>query len=724
MRKSTRTRLAGAGLTAGAVAAAVLVAPTAAYAAGTPTPPIVAAGGSVQIVDPLANMPTTVVAEVQTAACNNRYTTPGATATTSPFAVSSPTRTSATTMSITVPAGATAGTNGAVKLYYVCVYDTTNTSTSVLQTSAAIGVGTLPTVSPAIGPAGGGNTLNITTSTNVFSGVTTVGGVFATGVCPATLGTPAANLTTTVTRTSDTAVSLTVPAGVTSTTAAPTPYNVCLYSGNTSAGTILSFVPYSATQIVLSQTSGPSAGGNGLNITSPTSVFAGVVTLNASFTSNATCGSTYDGTPNSTTNIPVAASNIRRLANNRIAITVPALSVANYQLCLYNGTALLATAPYAGTTVQDATAVTPKAGPALGGNVITISGTSFPTAAGSITATLGGTPLTGITPLTATAFTAIAPAHSPMPNAALVINTASGQSVLSNAYSFLNAIEVAPNTAPNTAATVDVIVKGIGFQSATWNSGDLTGAHVYLVDGVYNSSDAGSSARANPPVAECTNVLAFSDTELVCSLQLNRRLNAAGTAFFAAPAPRTASVVTVNGNRVITGTFTAQDVGLTISDNTSIPASTTITQVLSTTQAIISNNAVASGTDASTTIGMPLLRTNVAVGVTQGDDDITAASSTFTNADIGRRIIGAEIPNNTVIVSIANGGAGARLSNSVSATTNASATVDLFAASLPVAEGAYTLTYVTNGSLNAATTDDSYSQSVVSSGSTFTVAPF
>ena len=37
--------------------------------------------------------------------------------------------------------------------------------------------------------------------------------------------------------------------------------------------------------------------------------------------------------------------------------------------------------------------------------------------------------------------------------------------------------------------------------------------------------------------------------------------------------------------------------------------------------------------------------------------------------------------------------------------------------------GAYTLTVVNNGAVNAATTDPNYEQSAITSGATFTVAP-
>jgi hypothetical protein len=50
-------------------------------------------------------------------------------------------------------------------------------------------------------------------------------------------------------------------------------------------------------------------------------------------------------------------------------------------------------------------------------------------------------------------------------------------------------------------------------------------------------------------------------------------------------------------------------------------------------------------------------------------------------------------------------------------------TATLYAAA-PVLNGAYNLTYVSNGDLDAPTTDVDFNQSVVSSGSTFTVAPF
>lgn len=76
---SARTRLIRAGLTAGAVVAALLVAPQSAYAATTVGPPIVPPGGSATINDPNISFNTTSASVLlSVSACPAKYASAGA----------------------------------------------------------------------------------------------------------------------------------------------------------------------------------------------------------------------------------------------------------------------------------------------------------------------------------------------------------------------------------------------------------------------------------------------------------------------------------------------------------------------------------------------------------------------------------------------------------------------------------------------------------------------
>jgi hypothetical protein len=512
---------------------------------------------------------------------------------------------------------------------------------------------------------------------------------------------------------------------------------------------LISWVPYNVSLLTLSQTTGSFVGGNGLNVTSPLDFLAGIDSPGVVF-KNGTCPTTYTETGDAATK-PVPTANVRKLSNGRLAMTVPnffANSTAfldastghpsgtgTWRVCLYNGQDIGSSTPlystsYSITTVPSATRVTPNAGPALGGRKITVTGVALPTAANSnLTATLGGTPLTDIEVINATAFTATTPMHAPANNVALVLSTPAGSSTLSNAYSYTSSLIATPNTAPNTRA-VDVIVNGVGFQSPAWNSG-RGGAHIYLVKGRYAPSDAGGSKPANPGVAECSNVLPLSDTELVCTLALNRRLNVNGTT--SSTTPRTVTMATTLGTRVVTvssGTVSRDDIGMLVANMAALPSGTTIVDVIDPTHFIASASPSATDAgDATSDITMPVLRSALTVGgMANNGTTVTATSGVFTSADVGRWISGTDIAVGTYITdwSTSSGTDTITLSAALPSSVTGATAADIVVSSnvLPVPEGAYNLTYVSNGNLGASISDPTYIQSVISSASTFTVSPF
>jgi hypothetical protein len=309
---------------------------------------------------------------------------------------------------------------------------------------------------------------------------------------------------------------------------------------------------------------------------------------------------------------------------------------------------------------------------------------------------------------------------------ALTISTAVGSDTMANAFEYKNSIQVTPNTAPNTSASTDLDVQGTGFFNLSFGT-SASDSHVYLVNGVYNpATGTGNSAKQNGAVAECASVLVFSDNELACTMNLTVAMNAAGT--LTPNGYRTASdaVTTVSSNIVTSATaaFTQADVGKDLTptvDNTKIAANTTILAVLSPTQAVMSNTSVAAGTAIAVSIGYT--RTAVAVTAASGNT-VTGASGAFLQADVGRYVTGTGVPANTVVLSVNDTGTTATLSNAT--TVSAPSTVDLSSGN-PVPNGAYNITVVSTGSTNAATAVNPtipWSQTVVSSGSTFTVAPF
>ncbi|WP_433791309.1 IPT/TIG domain-containing protein [Actinoplanes sp. CA-252034] len=662
------------------------------------------------------------------------------------------------TVSFDSPAGATVGTNGQAKKYVACFYDDDTTARQGNQNGYTYYVGTVPALNPAVGLTGGGNTVGITTSTNVFSGVATIGGQFLTDPCPTTYGTPAAGVATTVTKSGDAAASVVVPASVTSTTAVPTKYNLCFYNGAASSSAFVSGSVYSASQLALSQTVGPYGGGNNIDVTSPEPFLAGIDAPGVLFTA-AACPAEYD---DDTAEVPAAADRIRKVTNNRLAVTVPVgaadpgVTIAPWNLCVYQNStddggapgvvsALVASYPYKVTTVQTALGISPKAGSSLGGSMITVTGTAFPTEPGSITATLGGVPLTEITPISSTAFTARTPQRAPANNVALVTTTAGGSHTLLNAFSYTSAVVANPKTAPNTRA-IDVIVNGVGFESASWSNTVGTGAHIFLVKGSYSSAAVnGAAYRANPAIADCGKVLVLSDSELVCRLDLTKRLDVAGeTVLRAAPKyGATLDFKITTGSRVLTAnatTFDQSDVGKAVIDTAAtplIPAGTVISAVYSDTEAIMSNPAAgtvsANDNTTITVAGSTDTKTvSVTTNTTGGNEmNLASISPVLTSAtDAGKFIAATGIPAaGTKVYTITSGGAVAVLRNTANAAdVNATAigTVNAVISSgyTVVPEGAYNLQYVSNAVLNAVHTDPSYVQSSVSSASTFTVSSF
>ena len=645
--------------------------------------------------------------------------------------------------------------SGLARQYSVCVYNGATTAATLLG-EGVYTVAPVATLTPATGPSGGGNLLTVTAPTGTVLPSSTMSGYVAISSCPAVLpsSTNSAYQATVVRNSTGSAATFTVPAGAAGSGSTATPYVACLYGGTTAGTSAL--VATSGSNVynvtlpkidLSSSTGGPNSGS--FFASSTTSFLTTAPTPGGIFTAGDRCPATY--AVGTVAGVVYTAASIRRLANNRAGVTVPSSGVdivnsqpTPYQVCIYSDATangkLIGNPVYTVTSVPTVSRVFPAAGPSQGGATVTVYGSNLPTAAGSITATIGGTPLT-VTPVTDTYFTAVTPLHAVADDVPLIMTTSIGTFTLPAAYDFANSITVTPNTAANTTPTVDVDVTGVGFLSlpfAAVNAAvnpNTSNAHVYLVNGVYDPASAagnGTGNKGNGPVAECGNVQVVTDTELFCTLQLNQRRNAAGT--FAMPSLRTptADLHTTAGSPIVTSAtaaFTQDDVGapikgtLSAHETDNIPANTTIVSVTSPTTAVMSANALLTDTTLAFTVGGVVRADLTGVTVTGGSTTI-AKTSGFTSADIGRVVTAAStasIAAGTTIVAVAADGNSATLSKP--ATIDGPSTVSFYAPS-PVPNGVYNLTVVSNGALDAASTVTNYSQSIVSSGSMFSVAPF
>jgi len=525
--------------------------------------------------------------------------------------------------------------------------------------------------------------------------------------------------------------------------------------------------------LALSQSTGPVNGGNTIvatlattptspNPTTFTSTSA-VLFVAPTGTTAATCPSTYPTTAPSPTMVVSGSPNLKLLGSTKLAIVVPTgLSTVNakYAVCAFananSGALLIGSSSYTvGTppTIAAVNGVVPVSGPAQGGTTITVTGTGFvantTAAPNNTTATIDGIPLTNINVgAGGTSFTATTPAHASGGPFTLsittpggVVNTLAGSTTKATLFNYTNGITISPNTAPNTNGSTDLDILGVGFANFTFdattgNTPDAGTAHVYLTSGAYNPTGATTSTtgtKTNWEKTECINVLVIADTELLCSLPLNHTYDSSA-ALITGPAARTAAVVTTSGSKTITSAnaaFTQADVGLPISNsgdsNNTFPANTTIASVQSPTSATLSANAAYTNSTAlaGTSIGGPLALTSATGSTTS--NKLTSVTPPVSQAAVGRIVTSAAnltLPANTTVTAVSADGATITLSAMPTATAQATATDVTITPSVPVANGTYTVTVVNNGAPYANIQDPNYLPTIISSGSTFTVADY
>ena len=651
-----------------------------------------------------------------------------ATYTTSSVITTTVARTNDDQVSVAVPAGLTLNT-GAARAYYVCVYNGITAGTSPLNLSSSYTLAPgATTVTPAAGVSGAGTgavTITMPTASAIFANSTYYVG-FASNGCPSAYNLiPAARQSGTFTKVSTTSATATIPAGVGGVNNQT--FNVCIYSaatGDTLVGTsALNTYTVSNAGSSLSSTVGA---GSAITVTltsTNVNAFTSATTPAAVFFpqtgTTQYCPGSYTATGGT------AAQDTRKISATKASIQFPVSALASgaYTVCVYlnNSTGkLLAYSTYTVAPVPSLSSVSPGSGPALGGNTITVTGANLPSAANSIQITIGNIPVepAKVTPIDDKTFTLVAPPHS-MGSASIVVKTDIGTATLSGAYKYVNSLSVSPNSASNLSNAVSLDIFGTNFLDYDFSTAAAAaGPHVYLVHGTYDGTGS-AGIRANVNVlADCAGVLVVNDNELVCSLDLTAAVLNDGTKA-SQNGSRTVALTGGAGSNTVTTTtvsFTLADVGKTIAyDAAKIDNGTIITQVLDSKTAVLNKAPLGTLTAVSETVGYasasPLTITSTAAGATT----LTAAASTFTQADVGRYLSGTGVTAGTYVTSVNDAGSSASISQGVAAATVAVSTND----SNAVPPGAYNIQLVGNATPGGVSTN-----SVLSSGSTFTVSSF
>jgi hypothetical protein len=263
---------------------------------------------------------------------------------------------------------------------------------AVAATAAAVVAGTSTpafaadvavTVTPAQVPSAGGTVLTVS-GTNVFNGITAPGARFVAGTAAcgtAYTTTPVVGTASgTVTKTGTDAGTVVVPSGLT-----PGSYKLCLFA-DTSSGAIAGHSSTNITVVpsVSINAPGPSAGNNVVPFTSTGTFTTATTGVGVTFTPTATpatavCADRYTTTATGTTIVTGAAARSGTDANNTVNITMPSTLTqgTQYVVCLYNGTvagtsALLARATNTYSVLPQAT-LNPKNGASGTTYTITLS---------------------------------------------------------------------------------------------------------------------------------------------------------------------------------------------------------------------------------------------------------------------------------------------------------------------------------------------------------------
>jgi hypothetical protein len=678
---STRSRvLLRAGLATGAVAALLLGTASVAYAAN-PTVVLVPTsgpvGGGTSVVGTftafMTGFPTPQVRFNTAATCP---TTAGAvTATNMAATVTNVTNDAVTFTTPVIGLGA----------YRVCFYAGQLTTSPIAGNAVFTGVAATPVASPLTGAHAGGVAIDVTGAGPYLTSATTLGATFNTAACPTTYTITGTNTVATASKSSATVAAVTSPAGLASTSV----YRICVYNGTTVGtsallgATAASYSPLPPT-VALSAVTGPNGGGNSMTATF-TGLLTSVTTPGVNF-SVAACPVTYSTSP---ANLALTAT---KTSADVATFSVPAgvLAPNVYNVCIYNGTSngvsnlIGSGGPATYSVTLPSIVLSPPVGPTGGTNTITAT---------SSTAYLTGYASPGVT-----------------------FSEAACPSTYTTTGSNFASLTVTKISNFKVAALVPVTVVLAGAETLTdYNTCIYTGtggsaalvasAGAYAVAPILTVASilpTGGPAQGGSPVeitgggfpypaapGEVTVSLGGSPlTDVV----VNSATSITGITTAHAAGVTPVSVTTAAGTVSLAAAFTFSN-GITVTPNTAAPSTSTFLDVLG-----VGFSAL--------TFGGATNSTNAHVYLVDGayDNQDTVALSKD----------GPQVAECTGVLKISDVEVICTLNTALG--LNADGT----ASGSPVPIGTYTVTVVSNGAIDATP----ITQSIISSGSTFTVSPY
>ncbi|SNY65738.1 hypothetical protein [Paractinoplanes atraurantiacus] len=483
-----------------------------------------------------------------------------------------------------------------------CVYGATTgtaigTSTPLIATSGAntitvSGANTVPALSPSAGTSAGGTVVTATRSgTWLSTGGSTLGVIYrSSGSCASAYTTTGSAATGTATKNSgNTVATFTIP----TTLPSAGNYTVCVYAGTGATSGLIGVASYGALPTsTVSPSAGNSGGGNTIILTTKTAAIT-TSTPGALFTKSDACPADVDSA-----GADDEVATITRISTSKAAVEVPAGvthsgtgNTTDWKVCVYGsastGKLLAVPAIYSVAELLDLTNVTidPANGPSQGGSAIEVTisaGLPDPGSEATMSAKLGNSPLKDIVIVDDDTFTATTTAAS-AGAAKLSVSTAAGQQTsAATEFTFSYGITVTPNTAKYEDTDVTLDILGSGFDAlnfaATAEAGASTapgaGVGVFLVTNSWYGLVAGATIKQVGLTAQCMDVTKISDTELICTLDLTKRLKTSDYFYETGSIPRgvynvalvndasatTANAVDTNISRISSGSaFTVAD---------------------------------------------------------------------------------------------------------------------------------------------------------------------
>ncbi|MEV4709259.1 IPT/TIG domain-containing protein [Actinoplanes sp. NPDC049316] len=558
---------------------------------------------------------------------------------------------------------------------------------AVLATGApAYAADTAVVLSPTTGPTGGGNTVTFT-GTGVFTGSTVYSGrlIPGAGTCAVAPGTAntTTNVTVAVTKVDNDNGSFVVP------NLAVGSWRLCLFNVATTSttGTLIGHSSNTYTVSLASPTLNPSAGpgGTATSITatgSPTgNTFIGSASTVGAVFSLTSCPTTYTATGN-------VVATATKTSTSVATISAPATLVApnTYNVCLYNGTA--ATSALIGTSTYSAlptVTLSPAVGPDAGGNTITVSSTTaFLAGVASPTAVFSRDNCTPYYPQTGS------------PIASTTVNR-----ITDNKVAILVPVGVALNVGETTAPYNTCIYTGttasdalVAVPSTYTIAPALTVTSVSPAQGPAQGGSLVTITGAGFPTAADAVVSAAVGGSPLTRVKVLNGTTLTGYTTAHAPGSANVSVTTAAGTKTASGTPYTYTYGITVSPNTAPAGTTPYVDILG-------------AGFSSLTFGTTPQDADTHVFLVDDRYDPAGGSGTWTNPPV-TECTGVIVISDTEIICQLD------LANTLTA-AGGSSTSD-------PAEGTYTLELVTDATPGA--TLAATATSIISSGSTFTVAPY